>query len=79
MLYNDYLGIHLVKAAGAWCCKTNAIFSEDVEERAAVYLCSTMSTLTFIGLKRPGPGAVQLMPSLVSTLKKEQWYTLALQ
>jgi hypothetical protein len=35
-----------------------------------------MSTLNFIGLKRPGRGAVQLMPTLGSTLKKEQRYNL---
>jgi hypothetical protein len=40
-----------VNAAGAWCCPTNAIFSDDVEVRAEVYLCCTMSYLTFMGLK----------------------------
>jgi hypothetical protein len=47
-----------------------AIFSEDVEEREEVYLCCTMSKLTFMGLKCPGSGGVQIMPSLVTTLKK---------
>jgi hypothetical protein len=79
MLYNEYLDFHGIKAAGAWCCPTNAIFSDDVEERAEVYLCCKMSTLTFMGLKQPGRGAVQLMPSLVTTLKKEQRYTFAVQ
>jgi hypothetical protein len=76
MLYNDYLDIYLVKAAGAWCCKTNAISSE---KRAEVYFCCKMTTLIFVGLKRPGRGAVQLMPSLVTTVEKEQRYTYALQ
>jgi hypothetical protein len=76
-VYNEYRDFHGVKAAEAWCCPTNAIFSDDVEERAAVYLCCTMSTLNFMGLKRPGPGVVQLMPSLVTTMKKEQRYTFA--
>jgi hypothetical protein len=79
LLYKEYLDFHVVKAAGAWCCPTNAIFSDDVEERADVYICCTMSTLIFMGLKRPGRGAVQLMPSLETTLKKEQMYTFAVQ
>jgi hypothetical protein len=79
MVYNVCLDIHLVKAAGAWCCKTNDIFIEDVEERTEVYLSFTMSTLTFMGLKQPWRGDVQLMPSLVTWLKKEQMYTFAVQ
>jgi hypothetical protein len=79
LLYNEYLEIHGVKAAGTWCCPTNAICSYDVKQRAEVYLCFTMITLNFIGLKRPGRGAVQLMPSLEATLKKEQRYTFALE
>jgi uncharacterized surface protein with fasciclin (FAS1) repeats len=35
-----------------------------------------MSNLNVNGLKRPGLVAVQQMPSLVTTLKKEQMYTL---
>jgi hypothetical protein len=58
LLYNEYLDIPGVKAAGAWCNPSNAIFSDDVEERADIYLCCTMSTLTFLGLKRPRRGAV---------------------
>jgi hypothetical protein len=78
-MYNEYLHFHGVKAAGAWCCPTYAILSDDVKERAEVYLCHTMNTLTLMGLKRPGLGAVQLMPSLVTTLKKEPTYTFAVQ
>jgi hypothetical protein len=79
LLYNEYLEFHGVKTAGAWLCPTKAIFSNDVEERAEVYLCCTLSNLNFMGLKRPERGAVQLMPSLVTTLKKEQRYTVAVQ
>jgi hypothetical protein len=79
LLYNDYLEFHGVKAAGALYCPTNAIFSVDFEEREEIFLCCTMSTFTFMGLKRPGPGAVQLMPSLVTTLKKKQRYFFAVQ
>jgi hypothetical protein len=79
LLYNEYLEFHGVKAAGAWCCLTNAIFSDDVEERADVYLCCTMNTLNFMGLNRPGRSEFQLMPSLVTTLKKEQRYNFAVQ
>jgi hypothetical protein len=38
LLFNEKLEFHWVKAAGACCCPTNAIFSDDVEERAEVYL-----------------------------------------
>jgi hypothetical protein len=38
-----------------------------------------MNTLIFMGLKLPGRGAVQLMQSLVTALKKEQRYTFAFQ
>jgi hypothetical protein len=79
LLYNEYLDLHGVKAAGSWCCPTNAIFSDNVEERAEVYLCCKLSTLIFMGLKRPGSGAVQLMLSLVTTLKQEQSYTFAVK
>jgi hypothetical protein len=79
MLYNEYLDIHGVKAPRAWWCPNKAIFSDDVEERAEVYICCTMSTLTFMGLKQPGRGAILLMPSLVTRLKKEQRYTYAVQ
>jgi hypothetical protein len=76
LLYNEYLDINGVKAAGAWCCQTNAIFCDDVEVREEIYLCCTISTFTFLGLKRPRRGAVQLMLSLVTTLKKEQYIPL---
>jgi hypothetical protein len=79
VLYNEYLEFHGVKAAGTWCCPTNAIFCDGVEERAEIYLCCTMSTLAFLGLKRPGRGAVQLMPSFMTKLKKEQRYTFVVQ
>jgi hypothetical protein len=79
LLFNDYLDIPGVKAAGAWCCPTNAIFSYDVKESPEIYLCFSMSTLIFMGFKRPGLGAFQLMPSSVTTLKKEQRYTFAVQ
>jgi hypothetical protein len=54
LLYNEYLEIPGFKSAGAWCFPTNAISSDDVEERAKVYLCCTMSILNVMGLKRPG-------------------------
>jgi hypothetical protein len=38
LLFKDFLEFHGVKVAGAWCCPNNTIFSEDVEERAAIYL-----------------------------------------
>jgi hypothetical protein len=79
LLYNEYFEFHIVKAPGAWCCPTNAIFIDDVEEGAGVYFCCTMSTLTFMWLKRPERGCVQLVPSLVTTLKKDQRYNFALQ
>jgi hypothetical protein len=78
-VFNEFLEFHGVKAAGAWCCPTNTIFSDDVEETAEIYLCCSMSSLNFMGLKWPCSGALQLMPSLVTTLKKEQRYTFALQ
>jgi hypothetical protein len=71
ILYCECRLFHGFRAAGAWCWPTNAIFSEDVEERAELYLWISMITLNFMGLKRPGRGAVQLMPSLVTTLKEE--------
>jgi hypothetical protein len=79
LLYNEYLDFHEVEAAGALFCPTNAILSDEIEERAKVYLCCTMSTLIFIFLKRPRRGAVQLMPPLVTTLKKEKRYSFAFQ
>jgi hypothetical protein len=79
LLYNEYIDIHWVKAAGAWFCQTNAIFSDEVEETEEVLLCCKMSTLTFTGLKRPWRGAVQIMLSLVTTLKKEQKNNYAVQ
>jgi hypothetical protein len=79
LLFNEYLEFHGVKSTGAWCCPTNTISSDDVEERAEVYLCCTKNNLKFMKLKRPGRGAVQLMPSLVTALKKEQRYTFAFQ
>jgi hypothetical protein len=79
LLYNEYLDFYGVKADVAWCCPNNAIFSDDVEEKAEVQLCCTVSTLTLMVFKRPGRGAVLLMPSLVTTLKKEQRNTFAVQ
>jgi hypothetical protein len=78
-LCNEYLEFHGVNAAGAWCCPTYAIFIEDVEKRAEVYLCYKMRNLTFMGIKGPGRGVIQIMPSSVTTLKKEQKYTFAVQ
>jgi hypothetical protein len=79
LLYKDYLEFHGVKEAGAWCYPTDAIFNYVVEERAEVYLCFSICTLNFMGLKRPALGAVQLMPYLVTKLKEEQTYTFAFQ
>jgi hypothetical protein len=70
LLYNDYLDFHIVKEPRASCYPTNAFLSDDVEESAEEFLCCTMSALNFMGLKLPGRGAFQLMPSLVMTLKK---------
>jgi hypothetical protein len=72
LLYNEYLEFHGVKAAAAWCYPTNAIFSYVVEERAEVYLCFSICTLNFMRLKRPALCAVQLMPYLVTKLKKSR-------
>jgi hypothetical protein len=79
MLFNELLEFHGFRAAGAWFSQTNAIFSDDVEERAEIYLCFSMSSLNFMGLDRSERGTVQLMPSLVTTLKKEQRYTFVVQ
>jgi hypothetical protein len=79
LLYNEYFDFHVVKAPGAWWCPINAIFTDDVEEGAEVYFCCTMSTLTFMWLKRSELGGVQLIPYLVTTLKKEQRYNFAVQ
>jgi hypothetical protein len=79
LLFNEYLEFHGVKADGAFCCPSNTIFGYDVEEIAEVYLSFSMRSLNFMGLKMPERGAVQLMQSLVTSLKKEQRYTFAFQ
>jgi hypothetical protein len=49
LLFNENIESHGVKEAGSWRCPTNATFIDEVEGRADVLLCFSMSTMNFMG------------------------------